>query len=258
MIDIDKKIMDVAEFNGMSKYLLKDLEKHLKFDFTIDFRSMMCDEGNSHITIYATGEHQDELIDFVYDCVGRKAEKLVAKYSKEWGDFEFRVGKTKRTNVTNLEIGDLVLIDSSYGNDTNIGIITSIHQKNKKKSFGCSYFIPAFKGEVLPKKHPYSSEIFITEENYGGYHSGFAKKLTSEEADLIFAEQINKKYQKELKELTEDMQSMTKYSTKLFEELKNKKIFSVVESKELKFRENFFSSYCQVPETMKSRFDDEK
>ena len=249
MIKIDRHIMSNKGFVAIKKSLIKDLKKKLNFKFDISFKEIICEEGDSEVIISTTGDNYDALTEFVY-CDGEN--ELITKYSGDYGSFIFRIEKILKEDVTDVGIGDFVALDSSIGSEQYLGIVTSISEKEGKKYFGCSYLNVCFIGSIYSKNNSFSSEINLSEEDYGGYKEGFAKKLTAEEAKKILLEQIEKEYNDEVYRLQQDREHLKISANKIIKIINNKKSFDVFQNKSIKFKNNIYWGF-EIPKNLKEQ-----
>lgn len=236
MIKIDRSILDCKGWKKISKSILKDLQKHLKFDFDISFEEIICEEGDSSVVISATSEHYNDVLNFIYDFDNKPAEKIKEKYS-HYGDFNFRVEKIIKDDVNDVDIGDIVAIEHDYSDEISVGIVASVSYVDGEKIFGCSHVVVKIRGSILSSGS--ESAIELTDTNYGIHYKGFAKKLTLEEAKDI----IDKKIEEEREEIKKSIDDDCVYMKKNLEVLLkgitgDKKIYSSVESKILRFKED--------------------
>lgn len=140
----------------------------------------------------------------------------------------------KEPNLIQANVGDIVLIYNpkiAIDEDSAIGIVSSKIKQDEKNVYGCRYFLVQY--ECLRK-------FALSEENYGGYHSGFLKILTTEEANLHFERKVSKHLDTQLKSIQSQINNAEK-DTKLFiESLSHCK---VVDQQRLYLDSNFFSSF---------------
>ena len=214
MIRINEKFMDKEEFIQLcsDKEFIKAIDNiFIGVPIFIDFEPMICIEGCPRIIISIF--NKEEYDKFV-ECgeIYNKLLSLEEMFCDQYGNFHIAFKLNANTDVTDVQLGDFVLVRNSWSE--NIGVVSSILEKDDQKIFGCSFLILNVDSRM---------ESVITKEDYGGYHSGFAKKLTKEEACIRLEKQWEQNYQDYVENIKnnfkESLTSMKKFINELDPEL---------------------------------------
>lgn len=236
MITIDDKYMDDKEFEKfypVLKNYVKEAFMSLKVDF--EFAQTPClGEDEPHVLVIFDRTNDGNLPqlfrDFMY------SEEAINKeegWRKEFGIFRFSYKNETRENVTNVEIGDLVLIDHDYSEESSVGVVSAIIDTEEGRLFGCSYFSVMYCGEYESKF------VRLTQEDYGGYKKGFAKKISKKEAENILWPQLDKAYNEKIEGLKNDKKRAEEFMRGILNDLTKKKCFTVEKSKRLKIKDKW-------------------
>lgn len=105
----------------------------------------------------------------------------------------------KIPELIGAEIGDLVLIFNEYhatDEESDVGLVSAKYtEENGNVYYGCRYIKIALNNTFVSNIYDFE----LSEENYGGYPTGFLKVLTSEEAINHLQLQLKSALEEELK-----------------------------------------------------------
>jgi len=233
MFEFNERFMDEKEFNKFLPELTVFMEKFLEdVEFSIEFNSMICMGGTPSIVVNILNrEDYDRLMKdgiFYNDEIREFEQNVQDKY----GQFYIHFNRYKDQNIKEIELGDLVLIASEYGNDS-IGVVTAVIEKDGKTIYGCSYLTMSY-GSRSFERYPFT----VSAENYGGYHEGFARKLNKNEAINILSKQAEVSYKDALKNMKEEYETSLKDMEKFIVFLGNERTINSKEER-LKFQGYF-------------------
>jgi len=231
----EERHMDVGEFKEFSPILLDFVQDRFKIPkdkMRIEFCASPClGESNNDIVVYIDSDFLNfnnfdlSKVDFYSDYMEDKN-----KWEEKFGVFDIGFARDKNEKVTDVNLGDLVLIENEYSWTTSdVGIVTSINECGDKKYFGCSYFaIHGYHRDPMMK---------ISAEDYGDYKKGFAKKLTVEEAEKIIKEKLELSYQSALNHLKNEKESCEIQVSKVLRNLGDKNKVSIENCTRLVFND---------------------
>jgi hypothetical protein len=140
----------------------------------------------------------------------------------------FLINVKEQVSLIHAKIGDYVLIHTDLffrsDEESHVGIVSSIRMKNNNPLYGVKVFVPCKGGVEF--EH-------LSNEEYTGYHTGFLKILTKQEAKKHFLKQIVK-YQKEklnqIKKLFSKKETNERVNN-IFESIGNMEIVNVLQEK---------------------------
>lgn len=169
------------EIEEIARECQKKLNSLLKDDIEVELEVFA---DSAILNMIVSDEKFTKAEDIVYGS--KDWEKFFKETQKKYSSFGYKYICTVRKNVNTKvkpKVGDFVLIDSTYlsGDRRSIGVVTSKISNNGKTKFGCSYIVIDMK-----KDNP----IYMEKEDYGGYHDGFCKVLSSEEAKKLITKQV--------------------------------------------------------------------
>jgi hypothetical protein len=199
MIEFKQKFMEEEEYTEfVEECLVPWLNKYFgNVQYHVDFHPMVCIEGEPRIEVSIDSRKDYERLindGFLYSD---KINGFVEDTSRNYGTYSMSFQIYENKDVTDVKLGDLVNIVSSFGDYDHVGIITAIIERDGEKLFGCSYL-------SIDHHDKFAREGFnVSEENYGGYHTGFAKKLSKEEAIMLLKKKAEKDYTNSLERIKE-------------------------------------------------------
>lgn len=111
---------------------------------------------------------------------------------------EYSVRWRQRTPpLVPAQLGDLVLLFSecsSADEDSDVGLVSTVFKDEKGEvCYGCRYIRIGLNDNFVDRHYDFE----ISEENYGGYPTGFLKILTPEEAKQHLDRQLDEAFEKE-------------------------------------------------------------
>lgn len=111
------------------------------------------------------------------------------EYSVRW--------RQKPPPLVPAKLGDLVLLFSEYSStdeDSDVGLVSTVYTDEKGEvCYGCRYIKIGLNDNFVDRHYDFE----ISEENYGGYPTGFLKVLTPEEAQQHLNRQLDEAFEKE-------------------------------------------------------------
>lgn len=224
-----EKFLTETEFEKLQPKI-EELISTTNIKFTLQY-------DEHQIVVFVDQINLDQMYDFIY---GETFKQFQLSLEKKFGYLSFSVKKILHANVA-PSIGDFVLVESHWSDS--IGVITFIRDVNGKKLYGCSYITEDFDS---------IRGLELTSYDYGGYHYGFAKILTKNEALQL----INAKIQKSYEEITERnerlREKMLKDAANLLENLEISKINEKVEM--LRFNTSNLS--MEIDESLRADFEE--
>ena len=225
---------------NIRELLLKEIKDHLECDL-----KLKDSYDGSDVVILVNSDNYNKLRDFIY---GDDSKIILEKYP----DLYVRIEKILKNDVTDVDVGDFVAIDSQWDEGLSVGIVVSIKEDGVKKIFGCSYINIAFSGSIY-SKGCHDTKIEITEEDYSGYHSGFSKKLTLKEAKEMISEKVENEYRSEKTRLKQDRDSLKETVNRMFNKISSDGVYCVYDVKKIEFKDGFDDFCLSLPKELKEK-----
>jgi len=120
-------------------------------------------------------------------------------------------------------LGDFVLIYTEWEGSPKylpVGIVTSVFKQGKKTCYGCRYIIPA--NPHLRATDLDGIEVEISEEDYGGYPSGFYKVISRDAVIEWVAKQVRESIAKKVEKLQKAAQDAEANVKRLVDQYKHR------------------------------------
>ncbi len=180
MLDENMTAETFDTFKPILELKLKEL--HLK-SFELMYESGFDETPRIHILV------EEEDVDLVdrWCYLNKKGKGWLDKMKESYGYFSIVPRKIIRNDVTDVKLGDFVIIDSDWEyNQNKLGIVLSVQNENGKNIYGCGYVMAAFTDK-------YSEEgLRVSAEDYGGYHEGFKAVISKAQAKKILKQKPQK------------------------------------------------------------------
>ena len=211
---VDYHYLDSTKLEEVSVLYKARIDEHCDFEYEMEL-----DVDYPNIAICIPSRDYEKACQFFYSDEFYKFKQEV---QEKFGYHSVYPSKIASTAETDVPLGSFVLIDSPLGDEFDVGIVTSVITGTKEKYYGCSYvrfgFNTTFTNQSL---HP----LFLTEEDYGGYHIGFKKILSPDEVRSILTEKLEEEYQKSMGNINQMAKFARADIDKLCEIVTNDKIF---------------------------------
>ncbi len=159
--------------------------------------------------------------DIVYVEVERKDFDRALELDRWFDEFSIQITQ-KIPDLVQANVGDLVLIFNEYKtSDDYVGFVSSkFTEPDGSVYYGCRYILLGIGNSFLSSSYDFE----LTEENYGGYPSGFLKVINTEEAFEILNSKIDIAFEKATIDLKEKYSRSKEDVNNLFRSLKEEKV----------------------------------
>jgi len=152
----------------------------------------------------------------------------------------FSVHWHQRTpELIGAKVGDFVLIYNDHvadDDESDVGLVTSkFVEPDGTTYYGCRYLQISLNNRWVDDMYDFQ----LTEENYGGYPTGFLKVLTKEEITEFLSKRIEHEAIQAIEAVNSKRENSTKRLPALIEHLGN---FEVVQCEKLDLSEDYFGS----------------
>lgn len=153
---------------------------------------------------------------------------LLKPIQSVYGWFDIYI-KEKTPPLVGAKVGDWVLIYENGIEDDqlSLGLVTSVNNDGEKATYGCSYILPTIYNSWFLDNNLKFEKFEITEEDHGGYHDGFVKVLTVEEAKDILLKNVHSEYKKLKDEIKNVYQNSVRRAPDLVDELSGLKVVEI-------------------------------